>query len=341
MLAVGEGPTTCWSRSREKPAEVVIDKRTGLPGYHMRVHGQVDQQRAGVWFVEQGTESPQKRRLFGTCLCLDWAPDLRNGALSGWKVAVGCEDGNVSVIDSEMLVGEFPYEHPMRVSAVAWMPGRGTHLATGCADHVVRIFNTATGERVLRLQHLGPLRALSWHPEGTALVTGSNDKIARIWSMATGEQEGMLVHGDAVVCLAYSPDGSSIATGCADRRVKLIDPNSGKKLLDFPHKDVVRALAWRPDGKKIATACGDGFARIFDLLTGELDFQLRHGAEVTSVAWEAQSWRLATGCVDRCARVFEATGGAEVQRLRFNHRVACVSWQPCLEAAEAPAAEAG
>jgi WD40 repeat protein len=116
--------------------------------------------------------------------------------------------------------------HDDRVMTVAWSPN-GKDLATGSADHVVRIWDTRTGSLLRALYgHSAPVVSLAWSRDGRWLASGSGDNTARVWNVSTGELIHTIeAHTDTVTALAWSPDGR-LATGSEDGLAKIwvLDP---------------------------------------------------------------------------------------------------------------------
>ena len=73
--------------------------------------------------------------------------------------------------------------HPAEVLDVAWSPD-DLQLASGSSDGHVRLWDAASGERVLEiLDHPGGVTALAWSTRGQ-LATGRRDGTIRLWDLA-------------------------------------------------------------------------------------------------------------------------------------------------------------
>jgi tetratricopeptide (TPR) repeat protein len=70
-----------------------------------------------------------------------------------------------------------------KVVAVAFSPD-GTRLATGSEDGSARVWDAASGKKLLEIRHDSPVTAVAFSPDGYRLATGSEDKSVRIWSVA-------------------------------------------------------------------------------------------------------------------------------------------------------------
>jgi WD40 repeat protein len=58
----------------------------------------------------------------------------------------------------------------------------GKRLATSGADHLIRIWDTASWEEVAQLQgHQDYVHSVAFSPDGTRLVSGSGDFTVRLW----------------------------------------------------------------------------------------------------------------------------------------------------------------
>jgi WD40 repeat protein len=68
------------------------------------------------------------------------------------------------------------------VVSVAFSPD-GCRLASACAKGTVRVWDAATGQEILSLQHTGPVMGVAFSPDGRRLAAGSvwRDGTVRVW----------------------------------------------------------------------------------------------------------------------------------------------------------------
>ncbi|MHB1559885.1 MAG: WD40 repeat domain-containing protein, partial [Isosphaeraceae bacterium] len=168
----------------------------------------------------------------------------------------------------------------------------GARLATGSADHAVRLWDRTNRSLVRELSgHPPGLQSVTFSNDDRTLVSADDDGAIRLWDAATGEPRGVhLGHGDRIWSVAASPDGRTIASASRDGTVKLWD----SRPLEVPIRLVVDhrlgALAFSADGRTLITASGDGLVSIRDSRTGQ-----------SREAWRLRDAGLMNGVVlDRC-----------------------------------------
>jgi len=109
-------------------------------------------------------------------------------------------------------------KHRDRVLSVAFSPD-GSGLATSGKDHDVWLWDVATGDPLLRLQHGYEVRDAEFSPDGRWIVTASGR--AGLYDA----RDGTLIlrlqgHEGAVASAAFDPTGRTIVTGGDDGTVR-------------------------------------------------------------------------------------------------------------------------
>ena len=209
--------------------------------------------------------------------------------------------------------------HTAGVVSAAYSPD-GTQIVTAGDDHLVHIWDAATGQAVRTLSgHIAGINSAVYSADGKQIVTASADCTVRLWDAATGQEVRQLRgHTDWVWSAVYSADGKTIVTASGDKTARLWDAATGQEVRQLRgHTDWVRSAAYSPDGKSIATACADRIARIWDAATGQEVRQLRgHAAAVLSAMYSPDGRSIVTASADGTGRIWDATTGQEVRQLR-------------------------
>ncbi len=114
--------------------------------------------------------------------------------------------------------------HSSWVKSVEWSPD-GQTLASAADDKTVRLWDTATGEAIRKLNdHLSSVYSLAWSPEKDTrrLASAGSDRTIRIWDILTGKPTNALEgHTSAVQCVAFSADGCIFASKGGDSTIRL------------------------------------------------------------------------------------------------------------------------
>jgi hypothetical protein len=101
----------------------------------------------------------------------------------------------------------------------------GKTLATGSFDGMIRLWDSATGQKVRELEgHTAAVYALGFSGDGRNLASGSFDKSVRLWEAFSGKTiEIWNGHAGPVSAVAITPNGRVVISGSNDTTLLLWD----------------------------------------------------------------------------------------------------------------------
>lgn len=125
----------------------------------------------------------------------------------------------------------------------------------------VKVFETATGHEVSRVQHENAVDAVTFTSTGKYLFTGSSDGTSRLWDVAGGQEQLRINHGSTVNTVGFlkiEDLHSFLITAGQDSTVRLWGAYSPAqewlRLMEDPN---IKALAIDADGRYLATISHD------------------------------------------------------------------------------------
>ncbi|CAG2166909.1 unnamed protein product [Oppiella nova] len=134
------------------------------------------------------------------------------------------DSGLFKQISLSPLVG-----HHYGVNCVRFSPF-GTIIASGSTDGNIILWNTHTGEQVVKLTHDsgGGIRVCSFSPSSSMLASGGDDESLVIWDISTRSMIRSLADHEAMItACTFSPDSCYLISGSSAGDLKLWDSKYG------------------------------------------------------------------------------------------------------------------
>jgi WD40 repeat protein len=209
---------------------------------------------------------------------------------------------------------------PQEASAWLTLSPDGRHLAAGCADKAVRIWDAKT-HTLLRTyrRHPDNVFAVAYHPTERLIASGSRaGDVVRLWDPETGEDVRLLPWAADVRCIAFSADGQLLAAGSYDGSVKVWDMSrqDAEPQTHRFNSGGVLSVVFSRDGR-LAWCTTLGRIQIVDPRSGECLQTIRgHDGGVCCVAFSPDGRRLATAGSDHRVLMWDTVAPQEVLVVR-------------------------
>lgn len=154
-------------------------------------------------------------------------------------------------------------------------------LATGSADHSIRVWNSTQGFCTHNLKgvHGGVVSALRFHPDPSKmeLFSAGEDGSVAQWNLMDGKSKTFKSHVSAVRSIDVSPDGRFLVSGGRDQVINIWDLSSGRLLRTAPTLESIEALLFI-DESKFVTSGEKGYLRLWSVGSGTC---IKEGPKVT------------------------------------------------------------
>ena len=240
--------------------------------------------------------------------------------------------------------------HPETVMSVSWFSNK---IVSGCADGIVRVWDSHTGSELMNLQgHKGCVCSVSFSPDGNYIVSGADDSTVCVWDTMSRESVTSDEPGGRVNSVSWSPKGDKIAAGTDDGTVIMWDfmvyEENNKKIMELsefwndPGPNDARAVtsvSFSPNGAYALICWNDRTMRMFDLETtnsmmGQLSGSatenfIRTRSVVRSASFSPGGDYFVTGSDDHKVRVWQVIFGRQPGALTLTGhtaKVTSVSW---------------
>jgi small GTP-binding protein len=208
--------------------------------------------------------------------------------------------------------------HEDTVYGLAFDP-TGNTLASGSADHQVRLWQTASGKHLKTiLGHEDSVVSVAFDPLGRRLASASDDGNVKIWDMATGKLIHTLNERRSLVkSVAFDSTGSKLASANFQGVVQIWDAASGNLLRTLEgHQGTIHSVVFDPKGEVLATGSSDQTVKLWKVVSGELlrTLEGHHGA-IYSVVFDPKGEMLATGSSDQTVKLWDVASGKLLRTL--------------------------
>jgi WD40 repeat protein len=178
------------------------------------------------------------------------------------------------------ILGSSRLRHWGSVKGVAFSPD-GLRIASGSADHTVRLWDPATGEQTAVLSgHSDDVQAVAFSPNGRLLASASDDDTVHIWDVARRRLKKTLFGHEAdVKAVVFLPTGEHLVSAGNDKKVRVWQVADGTQINAMSgHTSSISSLAVSPDDVTVASGGYDRTVRLWNWLTG-LPLQNMEGHE--------------------------------------------------------------
>ncbi len=145
----------------------------------------------------------------------------------------------------------------------------GRYLVAGCRDGALRLYNLATGKKVI---HTGSeiICSVAFSPNGRYVLLADTKPNLKLWEVSTGKERVFTEPPAISWSIAFSPDGKHALSGSTDNIVRLWDVSTGRILKTLSgHSNAVRSVGFSPNGKYVLSGSADNTARLWDISTGK------------------------------------------------------------------------
>ena len=210
-------------------------------------------------------------------------------------------------------------------------PGR--RLLSGSPDTHARIWNLATGEKLVDVVHGDTVRIARFSPDEKRFLTAGKDATIARWDAATGAPIGARFKlTSRIVGAAWSSDGRHIAAIDEDGYVGIWNAETGTEVRALKGGDlgIGSSIAWSPDGRHLAVARHDTAPKLLGVGAPDVSLDASDAAELIGVtlAFDGPGRRLAMGATDGRIRIWDAATGKRLTTIETAKTTWVVAWHP-------------
>lgn len=262
----------------------------------------------------------------------------REWRMHGWAVHAGQQlmasatyGGDIFLMELEPRVPRHTVLQHGSMLHSAEFSRDGNFVATTGADGVVRVWNTASGEKAFGpLAHPRAVTRCAFSPDGKPLLTVCEDNTARVWDFRLArEVTPQLRHQDSVETATFSPDGRTIVTASRDGTARLWNTTGEPVGPPLKHGKLITQAQFSPDGRLLVTAGHALKTQLWSVPDGQIVVELPTLAAVSALQFSHHGTRLAIGHFNGTLRIWDvATSKVISPALARRGRISSVTFSP-------------
>ena len=188
----------------------------------------------------------------------------------------------------------------------------GDRAIASYSDHSVRVWDTASGEELLRWKTAAGVATGMAVKRNRVLIGNRWRKLLLLYDLKTGEELFCTkTRTSGTETVALSEDGRFGLSAGGDKRIRLWDFSAGQQVSELTgHTGRVQCLCFGPEGKTAVSGSSDKTVRVWDLNEArELMSFGDHPRIVDCVAFAPDGSSVASGSRDDIVRVWDLSGG--------------------------------
>jgi WD40 repeat protein len=213
-----------------------------------------------------------------------------------------------------------------QLKSVAFSPD-GSLLATANGDQTARIWDTASGREILRVQRKGTVQGAFFSPDGKLLVTvtgdigmGPADTGVHFWEAPDWH---LTFHAEGEN-IRFSPDGHFFAISVKST-LRILETASRREIANIATPNPLSTFIFSPDMKHLATGDDKGAILICELPSGQRVAELKQESGISTLDFSRDGKYLASGA-GSSAQIWDLGKGTGLFQFQHEAEVAAVAF---------------
>ncbi|MCU1265250.1 MAG: hypothetical protein JWM21_1568 [Acidobacteria bacterium] len=219
------------------------------------------------------------------------------------------------VFSRALQVKELPYFHALlrghsgSVNKAIFSPD-GSRVATVSDDGTARLWNTANGQELRRVELEPPVTDVAFNSDGT-LVAIASSNLVTLWDPNNGFYYHLKGHNGEVRRVAFSPTNKQLLASSDNVGVGIVWDVNEKQEAQWlrRHTGRVNDIEWSTQGPLLVTAGADSTAWVWDALTGTPIRQVRHDGPINAAVFTPDGKEILTASDDWFAKLWNSKSG--------------------------------